>query len=409
MWLQNNPFYILSVTCRDSRRAIASAADKLSFIYDASACDEAQNLLLIPSRRLSAELDWFIDLSREEIEEIRICIKNQDPIPTDTLTSLSALNATLYNFAIAEKTDYLEIGYALFDIDEQYTDLNIREITRMINDCHSSAKMADVQEQDVSLELGKKREDIRQIINEKLSVLNDETYTELITMLAEKYIASEDDGVILSDIVDQYEIRMQSVIEESTEHIKSHIDRIKHLANDDVVEDSLKELIGRVQNWDKLVQPLQLKSMATGMPHAISEDLGRELRKLALYLHNEQGKTEESLALVEAMQDIFAELGNLTEIFNDDSDVLKDLIQGDKDFEEVLAELDSLEKSADSVKEYPSKPNIDSLITRVKALDIKIKSLEIDDELKIKIRGNVCYMARIVAINLHNDKQQTTH
>ena len=140
-------------------------------------------------------------------------------------------------------------------------------------------------------------------------------------MLAEKCIADDDynDGVILSDVIDQYEVRMQSALEESTDEIEKHIERIKSLANDEAVSSNIDSLIRRVEKWDVLAQPLQLKSQASGMPHEISEHLGSELRNLALYLHNEKGLTKEALTLVNAIKSVFAELGVLSDLFETDS------------------------------------------------------------------------------------------
>ncbi len=49
--------------------------------------------------------------------------------------------------------------------------------------------------------------------------------------------------------------------------------------------------------------------MTTGIPHRLAKKWEQNLGKLALYLHNDRGKTEDALILVEAMQDIFTELG----------------------------------------------------------------------------------------------------
>ena len=85
---------------------------------------------------------------------------------------------------------------------------------------------------DVSNEINKKRDDIRQIITEQLSTINQDSYIELITTIAEKCIADEDfeDGVVLADVVDQYEVRMQSLLETQISEIESNIESIKELS-----------------------------------------------------------------------------------------------------------------------------------------------------------------------------------
>ena len=405
-----NPFYILNVTCSDNRRAIIVASDEMSFLHDAELCSEASGILTTPAKRLAAEINWFIDLDSDLLSEIRSCIEQKQIISTDKMISLSKLNATLYNFSLSDESDYFEIGYSILDIDEQYSEIDLVLLAEAINQCREKAKMPLVSEQDVSIEYSKKRESIRQVINERLASLDEDSYIELVTMLAEKCIADDDydDGVILSDVIDQYEIRMQAKIEDNTSQIKAHIERIKNLANDDAITSNIKPLIGRVKQWDKLVQPLQLKSRASGMPHEISESVGRELRALALYLHNEKCKTEDALTLVNAMREIFAEIGDLIDYFDADSEVLEDLLAGDKAAKEVLAEMDALNRTADSLKLSATSTTVDNFVSRVRSLDERINTLDIEEELRVKIRESLCYMVREAAIELHNNKQQTS-
>ena len=410
MKLSSNPFFVLRLPCSSGRREIVSATEELSFILDPDVCSSAQNDLINLGKRLTAEIGWFPELDKDAVIQIQERIDSNEELATDDLTQLSRLNATLYNFSISDEDDPYEIGYAILDIDEQYSALDVTEITAIINNNREVAKIASVQEKDVADELNKKRDDIRQIITERLSSFDQESYVELITMLAEKCIADDDyeDGVVLADVVDQYEVRMQSQLEESTEGITTHIDRIQHLANDEAISDNIKSLIRRVQKWDKLAQPLQLKSQASGMPHEISENLGRQLRNLALFLHNEKGKTEEALTLVEAMKDVFAELDGLADLFDSDSDALNDLIQGEEEAKAILAEMDAVQKQAESLKTYATTSSVNSFIERVKKLDVRLKSIDLDPETRTKVRENLCYMARATAIELHNTKQKTS-
>ena len=338
------------------------------------------------NKRLSAELGWFLDAEKEDIQTIQDAVNNNGQISTDGLSSLSKLNATLYNFSISQEEDTYELGYSILDIDEQYSALDYAEIADEVNRNRTAAKIAGVQENDISEELNRKRNDIRQAISERLANLDQDTYVELITMLAEKCIADDEyeDGVILSDVVDQYEVRMQAQLEESTERIESHIGHIQHLANDEAIGDNIKSLIRQVQKWDKIAQPLQLKSQASGMPHEMSEHLGRELRELALFLHNEKGLSEEALALVDAMQDVFAELDGLAELFESDSDALNELIKDNAEAEAVLKEIQALQSVAEDIKSYATTAKIDSFIARVNALDRRIKGLGLDTHFKFK-------------------------
>lgn len=410
MKLSSNPFFVLRLSCNAGRREIVSAAEELSFMLDPDVCSTAQNDLINLGKRLTAEIGWFPELDNNAILEILEKVENGELLSTDSLTQLSKLNATLHNFSVSEESDPFEIGYAILDIDEQYSGLNTDEIIATINRNREIAKVAAVQEKDIAEEINKKRDDIRQTITERLSAIDQDSYVELVTMLAEKCIADEDyeDGVVLADVVDQYEVRMQSQLEESTDEIESHIARIQQLVNDEAISDNINSLIRRVQKWDKLAQPLQLKSQASGMPHEISERLGQQLRGLALYLHNEKGKTEEALTLVDAMKDVFAELFGLADLFDSDSDALNDLLQGEEEAKALLAELDAVQKQGESLKTFATTTSVNSFVDRVRKLDAKLKTINLDAETRTKVRENLCYMARGVAIDLHNTRQKTS-
>ena len=312
---------------------------------------------------------------------------------------------------MVKETDPFELGYALLDIDEQFSSIESFELAEQINDNRKLAGIALVQENDVLSELNRKRDGIRQLISEKLDVLDEESYIELVTMLAEKCIAQEDydDGVILSDIIDQYELKLQSKIEALSSEIYNHIEKIKKLSESTGIEANLTGLLRRVKQWDTLVQPLQLKSQASGLPHENSEKLGFALRDLAIYLHNEKGMTNEALKFVEEMQDVFAEIGTLSDLFESDSDTLSDLLQGEKDANEVLAELEAINKMSESLKAYATSSSVDNYIDKVRKLNARLKSLNLDSETKTKVRENLCLMARGTAIELHNSKHQTLY
>ncbi len=386
-----------------------SAAEDVSLSLDQDVCSEAQNALIHPNKRLAAELDWFVDADAAALGVIQDHIRNGEPISTDGLRALSKLNATIYNFSLDDSDDLNKIGYSILEIDELFSSMDVLEVTEQINVCRAAARLPEVQQHVVSQELNKKRESIRQVIAERLAVLSQSDYVELATLLAEKCVDIDDEsGVILSDMIDQYELRMQSELEKKTSDIESRIEQIESMSSDTAIMSEIDSLIRQVRDWDKIAQPLQLKSQASGMPHEISEHLGRELRELALMLHNEKGLSEVSLTLVDAMQDVFAELGGLADQFEADSETLNDLIKGNKEAKAVLEEMESLQKTATDIKAlFATAWQIENFLSRVKILDRQIKNLGLDGKLEIQLREKLCYMARDVAVTLHNDKNRT--
>ena len=131
--VQRNPFYLLKVSCSAEKREIVAAVDEMSFFLDAAICSNAQNELINLNKRLLAETNWFIDVDDNAIDAIRKNIDNNEPISSDGLTSLSRLNATIYNLSLSTDLSPYKLGYYIVDIDEQYTSLDEEAITDAID------------------------------------------------------------------------------------------------------------------------------------------------------------------------------------------------------------------------------------------------------------------------------------
>ncbi len=421
-FLEKNPFFVLEVAPTDKRATIISKAEEKAFFLEGNSCDEAQASLLNPSKRLSAEMDWFCGCDEATTSNIRQSINNKTTISTDRLTGLAKLNATLYNFSISSYDDYFEVGYAILDIDEQYGAVTPFELMETLNECHNQAGILAVSEDEVERELSKKREQIRKFISAKTQTLSEDDYIEFITMLAEKCIADDDyeDGVVIADVVDQYELKMQSAIEAAIDEITNHLERIKRIANKEGIEANISGLVRRLKKWDKLVQPLQLKSMASGVAHQVSDRVGYDLRDLCLWLHNEQEMTEVALSLVNTLKEIFAEIGNLSDVFANDSSALNRILREDKDSKEIIEDIKAVEKIIakwkgpdESTNPYMLATNaitdnvVNDLIAKVKSLNAKIKAINTDEETITQLRTTLCFTARDGAIYAHNERHQT--
>ena len=289
MLLKDNPFYVLDVSLSADRRKIANATEEMGFLLGSDKCSEAQSALTSPSKRLQAEMDWFPNTEAAEIAKIRDAVSNDQLINTSRLADYARLNALIHNLGITTYSSIYELGFDLVAIDEQYNEIEISAITLMLNRARSNAGFTSVSENDVLEYHRKKIEDIRKLVNEKIKPYDEKTYISFVTIIAEKYIADKryESGAVLADVVDQYEVRMQSALDEKTNQVKRYIETIKSEQSEDVVKKSIPKLIERVKEWDVYAQPLQLRSQASGLPHETSQDLAGEIRGLCLYLNND--------------------------------------------------------------------------------------------------------------------------
>lgn len=358
-------------------------------------------------------MDWFCGCNVATISEIHRNIKNKTAININELVGIARLNATLFNFSISSYVDNFELGRSIHDIDIQYDAITAFEIMAIINECHAQAGIQPVSEKDVERELLQKREQIRKLISDRIQSFSEVDYIEFVTMLAERYIADEDyDGVVIADVIDQYELKMQPAIEVATGEITVQLSRIKRIASRDGIEVGVANLIRRLKRWDELVQPLQLKSKASGAIHEVSERVARDVREICLWLHNEQGLTEIALSLVEALQNIFAEIGSLADVFEGDSDTLSQIISDNKESEEIGIEIKAIGNVIERWK-TPSgilvlvDSSVNDLNTRVKALDARIKAINADAGTIVELRTTLCYIVREGAVYIHNEAHKT--
>lgn len=325
--LEGNPFYVLEVSCVDDRRKIISAAEEKSFFLDTDICTEAQNILITPGKRLAAEMDWFIETDEELLQEIRCQIVAGEPIDVENLKMLSKLNGMLYNFSILTEVDSATLGLDILDINQCFFELNSAELTEMLNSCRKRAKMTEVTETDIAVELGKKRERIRTVISEKLQTLREMDYMSMVTVFAESYIADaefEDSGII-SDVIDQYELWAKAAMDKREDAVRDCVELIKNLSEYQKREEMVDILIKRIGEWDRYAQPLQVCLSARGMEDRISRNLVTDIRDLAIYLHNEKGETDLALKITKSLKKYFAELSEVLELIEEDEETLQRL------------------------------------------------------------------------------------
>ena len=388
MLLKENPFNILDVALSDNRKKIAEAAEENGFLLGEEICSEAQSVLINPAKRLGAEMAWFPEADAADIAAIRNAISGDQPIITTSLTGYSKLNAMVYNLGIAEHFATHDLGFDIVAIDEQYNSIDIAQLTKIINLAREKAGMSSVAENEVQECHRRGIEDIRKLINEKLKPFDEKAYIEFVTVIGEQYVADKrhNAGPILFDILDQYEIRMQSEIDAKASQIIQYVDLIKAEQDKGTIKKSISKVIERVQAWDVYAQPLQCRSQATGLPHEISSKLAWEIRGLILFLNNEKQLTTEAKDLASAMKAVFIELGEFKEVFTKDTEKLNEIERDQQN----AALWKSLEAKFKEIESEGKKLQINHDAQKVRAFCDKVESVHLD----------------IVHSNLNNDEQE---
>ena len=405
MAIENNPFYLLRLSCSAGRRQILAAAEEAGFRQDPRACEEAQSQLTNPGRRLSAELGWFPELEGEGLEQVCGCIARGEPIATDGLSPLSALNGAVYNLTISQEQDRYLLGYEIWDISGRYDRLDAGQIAGQLNRARQSAGLAGAEQAQVEAGLRARRQEIRQVLGEALDRLPEDEFTELACLLVCRYEALEGaGGALLLDALDRYEMRFQDKLEEGARRMKALADRIREPERGGE-QQLLEELSQLVCQWQGMAQPLQMRGKATGMPHPLSEQVGMELRNLAIFLCNEKDLVEPARKLVNTLMNLFEELPELWELLRKDNRDLEEILADRR----LRADLEQLRRQAEALKQTPSDGGIRMFLGQVQALDEQIGKEPLSLAKQLQRRIDLCALARNLAVTLHNEKNCTDY
>ena len=362
----NNPFYILGATLRDDKKSIIQLAEDKSLLIDPAICAQARSDLTNPRKRLSAEIAWlpgiapqraaeFISTVVDKPSEIRL-IKNIPQISLSNLLAASLLQIqkddSRFRFNI-KKDKYEElinsrnqyIASFILDLALAFDEINPAVVLKLINEERIIAGFPVLSDLSIiEQELSERRQYFKRVSIQILNTLRDINYYKIITILVETATENgeEQAPILLDDIVDNYMLDTQSILEEKAEKIDRLIANIKEAADtqapDLVIAKLISELEEDLLEWYKIALPIQLSTKTRGIDYDASLQMAHSIRSLALNLHNEHGKTEFTQQLIALMQKVFAEVDEISERVDEDRRVLDEInAERLKEYEEAKA------------------------------------------------------------------------
>lgn len=332
MNILNNPFNILGVTLRDNVTKISDAAEEKSLFEDFDECNSAKNMLINSTSRLKAELCWLPGVSPSKITEIINYIesvKTKDIDPEYIHNTFSRYTPIVY--VNIEKT-FLDVRNDLtcedlypliYDLAARFDEIDQEQLLEIINSTRKLSAISTISSISIlKEELDEYREECLETI---INVINDLAPTKLLKLVTDLIDYSTDSGEnvapeLIYRIVDSYETRTKGSIDQLENKLFDNINKILDLdfkkLNDDTISDMIKQFVKELKNWDKYAQPIQLRCMSKGEKYE-AERLGRAARSIAVKLFN-SGYEKQTEHLLKELNAIFAEVGSIVEIVEED-------------------------------------------------------------------------------------------
>ena len=295
--MKNNPFYILNIPCNASRRQIMDAAEDMSLFTDSGLCQEAQNILLNPEKRLYAELCWFMEATPEQLSQLRLCISTDRPI-TEQLPGIAGLNSRIHNICICNQLQ--EDFYAqLLELDRHFGIIYKDELLLTINQCHEQAGTKPASGSMLSAAIHQKRQDLSKQLWAKVGQLSDYERQQLISRLVDQGLNC---GAVTLDLIDAYRLEIQPRITEIMEQAKAIY---KNTESKDLQGDSTR-LCALTKRWSEIVTPVRKAGAFLFKKEQSEEELFNLLNGQLLFLLTVRHDHQSAKILIDGIMPCFA-------------------------------------------------------------------------------------------------------
>ncbi len=339
MDLFQNPFHILGATTRDTRQRLAELADERSLQADSHDCMQARSVLSNPRKRLTAEVAWLPGVSPKYAERVitALCRPAKSMPSQDTLLALSPIaRSNLLASGLQRLASYNAKNVAewVVELSNAFEEIEPQDLCMLINEERITSGFPEIT--DISMlesEIQDRRHHFRQVIKSALDNLSAKELVEAVTVAVETATdnGEEHGPVLISDLVDSYEVEAQNFLEKEEGNIQALVEKLRAMVDagepDITFDPMVKQLAKVVRNWDTIAQPIQLSAKSRGLPHQPSRKIAYLIRSLAIDLFNEHGKLLQSQTLTALLQECFAEIGDVAERTAEDAEALGEIAE----------------------------------------------------------------------------------
>lgn len=332
--LHRNAFCILGATTRDKKTRLVELSEEKNLVVDSDVCTKAYSALTVPRKRLSEEIAWLPGLSPQRANELLDTLhvdihslKGQSSLPPLANANLLAAAFEIFDHEMDNST-WCEW---ILDFAEIVEAIDPEDVARDINEDHEISGFLEVSIADVEEELIKRRQYYKETVNAALNNMPTMKLVEVVTKVVDDATSSGEmqAPLLIYEMIDSYCVRTQDYLQKEADNVLKLIEGASIAASKGI--EAVKPLIERidsiVRKWDLVAQPIQLSMKAHGQDHDLSHTLAYEIRNLSIELFNQYGMVEISNQLIRTLQDVFAELPEVSEKLGDDIDTIEDIIK----------------------------------------------------------------------------------
>lgn len=283
-------------------------------------------------------MSWLPGVSPRKAAQL-VSALHSDPMSIreeSGLPTLAHLNLLAAAFEAVDGSDSADdVAEFIQEMAYLVDDLSADQVLRDINEDRSVSGFPEVKGVDqVEAELSERKRYYRNAIKEALNRLPPASLVEAMTMAVDGITSGGEDHApeLIDELVDSYAVETQGFLQKEAENAKKLIKAARDAATsgEGVVKPLVDKLEAVARNWDKVAQPIQLSAKARGIEHGPSHEIAYSIRSLAIDLFNEHDMLAQSQRLTGLIQELFAELPEVAERVEQDSEALADIFQNRK-------------------------------------------------------------------------------
>jgi hypothetical protein len=327
MSLAQNPFFLLGASSRDNRDRLLELADDLSASGDPAVRDSARSELTNPRQRFRAELRWLPGLSPSRSSRLVERTLNGVPEPEliGGLQPLAAVNALVSGLLAANGLGSDEICAQLLAVCGLVESVEFDAVVKRINE---DRQIAGVPKAGDARSLRSEIDEWRaEILGNLVEVLRRRSLDVRVALLTEAVERGTVEGaqhgpLLLHELVDRMAVDVRELLASRESEVDRECEVIRKMAEYGQAESEVLRqsefLITALNSWNEIAHPFQLSSAARGSEHEESRRLCIKVRSLAVDLHNRWNFTAAAESITGAMRLVFAELGRVAAMVDDD-------------------------------------------------------------------------------------------
>lgn len=366
MLFDDNAFFLLGASTRDKRPRLVELADEASLTLDPALCSRCCSDLITPRRRLQFEVAWLPGVAPAQALDIaKAALRGAttDPVPS----RLAQGNALASSFVRDTSATPQDLCDRLVAIATAWEEVDAEHVRVLINDDRRAADVVLIDDlRDVERALHERMDALCNILASRLRALPlaDRVHT-LTRALERGTVGGTTPGaLLLHAVLDTLSADVKAALEHEGERVAAAIALVGSAAasgQEAPIHAAITSLTSALQEWDRLAQPFQLSAMSRGHDHQPSRQMARDVRALAVAIHNDHSQTKAAKRISHLLRDVFAEVPQVVDLVKDDLTALDELIAQS----ETVAAQRAVLKDVTPLTSAPSMSTINGIGTKL--------------------------------------------